>query len=369
MAIRFTSHLKHLPPWFDNKGLEHGVILGTMGRLVRNLKGEFFPGWSTAESRARVAEKLTPAVRALAGFKQAAHAEMTELSKEERKVLLERKQITPCLAARQDGSHVFINKKQDTVIMLNEEEHIAIHHFSAGNKLTAIVSELDKKAQALAAQVELAHSKEYGYLTSMAAECGEGLQLYMVLHLPGHAMMNQMDKMERALNKMHLNLSPFFIEYGEETGNLYVLFSTPIPAGATADVLGHMLNIAENIVEKELMLREKIDIEDPLQMADMVGRVYGTLSHGCLMDYQESLHAWSTLQLAMGQALLSPLTDKEKILKLLSNALLIGAPAHMEYSTEESSPQVHNFLRMSMMSSIAQHLTLSHEDLSPQDTY
>lgn len=366
MAIKFTSLLKLLPPWFDHCGYENGVILGTMGRLVRNLKGECFPGWSTGESRARVAEKLTPAVRSLPGFRQAAHAEMPELSKIERKVLLERKQITPCMAARQDGCHVFINKKQDSIVMLNEEEHLAIHQFAAGNQMESIVSELNKKAKNLAKNVEFAHGKEYGFLTSMAAECGDGLQLYMVLHLPGHAMMNQIDKLERALNKMHLNLSPFFNEFGDETGNLYVLFSTPIPMGATEDVMGHMLNIAENLEEKELMLRNKIDIEDPVQMNDMVGRMYGTLRYGSLMEYPEFLHILSILHLGIEQETLILNKKKEALQTSLSNVLLLAAPAHLAYTTEEDSTRVHQILRMSMLCSIGMCIS-PNEGISPLD--
>ncbi|MBR1977954.1 MAG: hypothetical protein IJ985_00430 [Akkermansia sp.] len=366
MAIKFTSLFKHMPPWFDNGGYESGVIMGTMGRLVRNLKGESFPGWSTSESRARVAEKLTSAVRSLPGFKQAQHAEMTELNKIERRVLLERKLITPCMAARQDGCHVFINKKQDTIIMLNEEEHLAIHQFAAGNRLESIVNELSKKAKQLAKDVEFAHGEEYGFLTSMAAECGDGLQLYMVLHLPGHAMMNQIDKLERALNKMHLNLSPFFNEHGEETGNLYVLFSTPIPMGATNDVLGHMLNIAESIVEKELMLQDKMNIEDPIQLADMVGRVYGTLRYGSMMEYPELLHTLSVLNLAMELEMLILSKEKSALQTTMSNVLLYTAPAHLLFTTEDDSSQVHKILRMSMLSSIGMCIS-PNEGLSPLD--
>ncbi|MBQ4613596.1 MAG: hypothetical protein IJB31_01540 [Akkermansia sp.] len=363
MSIRFSSHLKQLPPWFDNHGPEDGVIVGTMGRLVRNLKGEVFPGWSTAESRKRVAEKLIPVVRSIPGFKQATHAEMTELSKEERKLLLERKQITPCLAARQDGCHVFINKKQDTIIMLNEEEHLAAHHFAAGNKLKSIVTDLRKKAQLIDKQAEIAYNKEYGYLTSMTAECGDGIQLYMVLHLPGHAMLNQIDKLERALNKMHLNLSPFYSEYGEETSNLYVLFSTPTPSGSTDDILGHMSNIAENLVEKEHLLRNKISAEDFLHLSDIIGRTYGMLLYGRMMGYPEMLYTVSQLRLALNLEFLECERGESSLLTLLNNLLLMAAPTHLAYTAEEPSPQLQKVLRMHLMSRVANAISLN-DDLS-----
>lgn len=365
MAIRFSTLFKQLPPWFNEPGDEDGVVIGSMGRLVRNLKGEVFPGWSTEESRKRVAEALTPVVRSIPGFKQAAHAEMTELSKQQRKLLLERKQITPCMAARQDGCHVFINKKQDTIAMLNEEEHLVIHQFKSGNRLINLVDELQKKARRIEEQIEVAYNEEYGYLTSMAAECGEGLQFYIVLHLPGHATLNQIDKLEKALNKMHLNISPFFNEYGEETGHLYVLFSTPIPADAMTDVVGHMINISENLVEKELLLRNKISIEDSMFITDAIGRTYGALQFGVLMGYPELLFTISHLRMAMELGMLICEKEKGELLARLNSLILYAAPTHLEYTSEETSQSVLKMLRMHLMKAMALDLHLNEQLYTP----
>lgn len=361
MAFRFSTHLKQLPPWYNIRGLEFGVVLGTMGRLVRNLKGEAFPGWSTKESRARVAETLTPVVRSMAGFKQAAHAAMPELDKVERKLLLERKQITPCLAARQDGSHVFINKKQDTIIMLNEEEHLAIHRFASGNQLDAIVADLRKKAKHVESQADVAYSKEYGYLTSMASECGDGLQLYMVLHLPGHVMLNQIDKVERALNKMHLNISPFYTEYGEETGHLYVLFSPPAPMGTTDDILKHMEATADSLTEKELMLRQKVAAEDTITLSDAIGRMYGALRHGSIMRYPELLHTVSMIRIATETGFLLFHGEAEQLQARLADIMLISAPTHLSYTSEETSETIQAFMRMHLMKNLSSHMHVNEE--------
>ncbi len=349
MAIRFASHLKKLPPWFRGEALSEGVILGSMVRLVRNVKGENFPGWSTKESRARVAEALDSPIRTLPGFKNATHAEMTELDIESRKLLLERKQITPCLAARQDGCHVYINKKQDAIIMLNEEEHVAMHSFADGNQLDNLVAELRKKAAHLEKHVAMAKSATYGYQTSMAAECGDGIQLYLVLHLPGHVLLNQMDKLERALNKLHLHISPFYTEYGEETGNLYVLFSSPAPAGTTDEILDHMQNTAESLVEKELLLQRKMMTDDPMSIMDSVGRAYGTMLYGGIMHYPEMLHIISLMRLTINYHLMDYADSAKDMHALLSSMQLSEAPAHNAYMAPGHALHLSPIVRMSAM--------------------
>lgn len=335
--------------------MEGGVILGTMVRLVRNLKGEVFPGWSTKESRARVAETLAPIIRSLPGFRQAAHAEMTELNQETRKLLLERKLITPCLAARQDGSHVYFNKKQDIAVMLNEEEHLAIHLFAEANKLYPLLEEANKLAKSMEESLEFAKAAPYGYLTSMAAECGDGLQMYMVLHLPGHAMLNQIEKIERALNKLHLNISPFYTEYGDETGDLYVLFSTPAPNGTVHDIMEHLQNIAENLVEKETLLRHKILAENDFSLTDAIGRAYGTLQYGHLLGFSEMLHIISLMRLALHLDLITSSHTTEELQQILSFLQLDSAPSHLAYpadSTDEALLPLKRMISMQRFSSL-----------------
>ncbi len=366
MAIRFSTHLKQLPPWFQGQALSTGIILGSMVRLVRNVKGEIFPGWSTKESRAHVAELLIPAIRTLPGFKQAAHAEMTELGLEERKLLLERKQITPCLAARQDGCHVFINKKQDTIIMVNEEEHLAIHRFADGNALSTMVADLRKKAAHLETKVEMAQAAGYGYLTSMAAECGDGIQFYLVLHLPGHGMLNQMDKLERALNKLHLNISPLHTEYGDETGNLYVLFTSPTPWGTTDEILEHLQSTADSLTEKELLLQHKILAEDPISLTDSVGRTYGTMLYGGLMHYPEMLHMLSLLRQAINYRILDYNIPAGELHCLLSSMQLFTAPCHQAYPTNESIEAMQPIIRMASMHHLTNFLQVP-KDLTQND--
>ncbi|MBQ8899929.1 MAG: type II secretion system F family protein, partial [Akkermansia sp.] len=89
MALNFNTLQKTCPPWFRTPGAEDDVILGIMGRLVRNLRGHAFPGWSTAEGRQAVAGQLLPAILAQPGFKTAYHAEVSNLDYGYRRALLE----------------------------------------------------------------------------------------------------------------------------------------------------------------------------------------------------------------------------------------------------------------------------------------
>lgn len=89
-------------------GLSGDVVLTSIIRVTRNLKGYPFPGWSTAESRDAVLAALLPVVRMMRGYRNGCEFDMSELSYEQRCALLECKLLTPCMAARGAGCHVVL---------------------------------------------------------------------------------------------------------------------------------------------------------------------------------------------------------------------------------------------------------------------
>ena len=167
MAKSFSSLLRKHPPWFVNPGEEGDVIIGSMARVVRNLEGHRFPGWSTDEGRRAVADLLLPLIKQLPGNKTTAYcAEMTQLNYTQRRVLLERKLISQCMAARQNECHIVLNGKQDISFMINEEEHLVMHLFSAKNDYAALMKKAVDISTQLEKELTFAKAANGDYLTN-----------------------------------------------------------------------------------------------------------------------------------------------------------------------------------------------------------
>ncbi len=311
MTINIKNLQKTPPLWYRHAGSEGDVILGVMGRLVRNLRGHAFPGWSTAEGRRAVAEQLLQAIQKCPGFKSTMHAEMSELDYGIRRALLERRQISPCMAARQDGCHLIINKRQDTIVMLNEEEHLVIHNFYEKPDFFSVIERLYRLPEMLTENfnLEFATHPRHGYLTSLPGEAGEGIQLYAMLHLPALTLSNMMPQVTRGVDKLQLNIDPLFPQYGEECGNTYVLYTAPIIQGALDEMTNHLTTVVMRLAERENQVRERLltlHNQGDCFLADRINRCYGLLRYACAIPMPEWLEAISMLRLGVNCGFIEP---------------------------------------------------------------
>ncbi len=346
MATHLSSLLKTTPPWLASEGEMGDIALASLGRLVRNLPGQPFPGWSTAESRRTVVDTLLPLLLARPGYKSAFHADLGELKLEQRRLLLERKLITPCMAARQDGCHVIIPRKQDVSIMLNEEEHLVAHFFQQGLCLRNVLTDMQRMAASLEKDIPFAHDALHGYLSSLPAEAGDGMQLYVVLHLPALVMANMLDQITRGLEKLQINLAPFHHGMEGDTGNIFVLFTNAIPQGKAKEVMEDFEDAVHTLIVREIQVRAKLKVMSPFDLADQLGRAFGLLCYAVRLSYQEMLDSLSLIRMGSRCGLLSWELPTEEVLGRLAALNVELAPAHLAQAADKHElPELHPVLR------------------------
>ncbi len=329
MATHLSALLKNTAPWLTSEGEMADVAIASLGRLVRNLPGHPFPGWSTEESRRAVVDSLLPTLLARNGFKTAFHADMAELSLEQRRLLLERKLITPCMAARQSGCHVIIPRKQNITIMLNEEEHLVVHFFRQGLDLRNVLIDLQQFAASLEKDISFAHDDAHGYLTSLPAEAGDGIQLYVVLHLPALTMADTAEQITRGLEKLNANIAPLYTGLQEDTGNTYVLFTNAIARGDAENAISQFEDVANMLILREIQMRTKLMEENPFELADRIGRAFGQLCYAMKLGYREMLDSLSLLRLGHQCGMFSWEQPERDVLANLAALNIELAPIHL----------------------------------------
>lgn len=346
-----------MPPWFSEGGEENDVLIGTMVRMVRNLEGHPFPGWSTEESRQAVADELLPIIKQLPGNKSAAFvSEISKLDYVQRRVLLERKLISQCMAARQQGCHVVINGKQDITYMVNEEEHLVMHLFSnTGNPLT-LIDKGKEICDKIGKQVKFATDARGEFLTSLPSEAGTGIQLYTVLQLPALVVANMMPQITRALEKLMLNISPLFSSLGDDVANLFVVYTAPIAPGCETDMCIHVRDITLTLIQREHEVRSRlISNESTLAVIpDMVARAYGLLQFACRLEYSEFINALCLIRLGLVMGYVQPLgLTPQTLLELIVHSYVDAAPYHMKYNSPTKSDHILEIVRTGFSREIA----------------
>ncbi len=328
--MKVKTLLKTSNPWLTPEGDDDLILVATLGRLSRSLVGHKFPGWSTLESRQAALDVLRPAILDLPNFKTALNAEMSQLTHHERKLLLERKLISPSMAARGQGSEVFIPKKQDVSIMLNEEEHVIIHSFAKGNALHPLCYKMEKLAAKLEKRLDFAQSADGSYLSSIPAECGDGLQMYLVLHLPGLVISNLMKETKVALEQLNLQISPFYSDGKQDTSDLFVLFTTPSERVQNLANLRKLERVAQKLVKRERQVRRKLINLRPLELRDQITRALGRLLYATTLSFTEMANAVSLLILGLRYDIIRIENGgEEHPVAILRDIIIRHAPAHL----------------------------------------
>lgn len=272
--------------------------MGGIVRLVRNLPGLPFPGWSTAESRAQAAEQLLPLIHELKGMKTAWSTEMSALSYEQRMCLMVRKMLSPAMAARQDGCHLVIPNKQNMLFMVNEEEHLVIHAYDEGAQFERVFRKLAPVAKELEQRVSFARTRQHGYLTSIPSEAGAGIQMYAMVHLPALTMSNMMSQVTKGLEALKLCLSPGFSDGEDDTGNCYILFTRPSQQDWHAQAT-LFTDIIARLADRERQARKKLLMAPGMYLMDAISRSFGVVRMAMRLSLREIRNTLSMIRLGV----------------------------------------------------------------------
>ncbi len=368
--MKLDTLLHHSYSWAHPGGEYQDAILGSMARVVRSLSGESFPGWSLDEQRIHVMNMLRPHILKLTGFKTCFHSEVKDLSWQQRRLLLERRLISPCMAARQEGCELFIPKKQDLVIMTNEEEHVVIHSLAPRLELSSSVRRALKIANTLEEELNFAKNDEMGYLTSLSNECGDAVQLFVLLHLPAMACSNVIHQLHAALEKLDLEISPVYADDKEDTGNVFILRTQPAKLAQTHDAMTRIKKLARNIAKRELKLRTHILEVNRLELCDLVGRSIGIIRYATRLSFRELVDSLSLISLGLHLGLLESQRDDldaDAINKELFTLPLELSSAHLRHIAEQpvegSTPHV-QALRSQLAQRALEQLSIQFKPLS-----
>ena len=133
--------------WYLQNGKDSDVVVSTRVRLVRNLKGFKFVNKSSKEEQEKILNTVKDIVPSLGfGLK---YIDLDDLDDVTKLSLVEKHLISPEFAINNSVKKaVIMNSEENISIMLNEDDHIKLQVFSAGQELenlTNFIIELDEK--------------------------------------------------------------------------------------------------------------------------------------------------------------------------------------------------------------------------------
>lgn len=299
-----------------------GIILSSRVRLARNYADLPFRNKITRDQSEDCVQRTLEALRELP--QAYTFLPLRGMEDNDRQVLLESHLTSPDLLDHAETGAVLVRSDEKIAVMMNEEDHLRIQGFAAGENLPEAAQNAYSIDDALQQRQEFAFDKQWGYLTACPTNTGTGLRASVILHLPMLTLFKQMGKVNQLAAKLGLALRGIYGEGSEAQGHLYQL-SNQITLGRTEkEILEAVAATARQMAEMERVFREKAWDKDPLGFEDQLYRSFGLLSNARRMPVKEFMVHWSNLRLgAAMEKIPSPLAVCDKL-------LIAAQPAHVQ---------------------------------------
>jgi protein arginine kinase len=284
------------------------IVVSTRVRLARNVKGHSFPGWAKKPERLRVVEMIRPVVQSMEEMQGGLSETMDNLSAIEKQVLVERHLISREHAAKNVGSAIVINLAGTLAVMINEEDHMRMQGIKQGFHLQEIYKQIDHLDTKLSTNLPFAFSPKLGYLTACPTNVGTGMRASAMLHLPALVLLDHINKIVQAVNKLGLAVRGLYGEGTEALGNLFQISNQTTLGEKENDIIDRLSKVIAEIVRHEQNARLTLLEKNPRMVYDHVGRAYGILANAQTITSKETMNLLSMLSLGIDLGLFDGLS-------------------------------------------------------------
>jgi protein arginine kinase len=301
------------------------IVISTRVRLARNLEGHPFPGWAKKPDRVRVMEIIRPVVQNTEEMESGVSETMDSLSAIEKQVLVERHLISREHAAKNVGSGIVINKTGTLAVMINEEDHLRMQAITRGFKLQDIYHSIDQLDSKLSGKLPYAFSPKLGFLTACPTNVGTGMRASAMMHLPALVLLDHINKIVQAVNKLGLAVRGLYGEGTEALGNLFQISNQTTLGEKESDILERLSKVIAEIVKHEQNARLTLLEKSPRMVYDHVGRAYGFLTNAQTITSKETMNLLSMMSLGLDLGVFEDLTHEA-----VDQLFMDTQPAHLQ---------------------------------------
>ncbi len=348
------SKLCNEPPAFVRSCGGGGVLLGYNTLMEFDLFGYPFPGWSEARDRRAVSEAILPLLDKLFPADEwALQAEMQQLTREERMLLLEREQLTSTMAARGDGVHVLINRRQDTYAFINDEEHLMVQTYHPGGmaELKGARTAALKDQKRFFKRLPVAFDRKIGMLFSDPYKGGEGIWIAALVHIPGIMLSYPDHNLSDSMSEMGILCLPVLSRSKNEKGNMYWLCSPTAQELRDDANYDTFLSTVQELCRREEQARHDMlnSLSSRKFLRQSIDCAVAKLEKSRSLSYNDLLHALSVLRLGLALGECTTDIPEEERSELIVRAYTEALPTYLEVAHKGQTCRKRRSLRASLM--------------------
>lgn len=280
-------------------GPDDDVVLWSSAWVYRDIEGLSFPG----SPRGSVSPSRSRSLPAFLGNEAWRSRNMASLSAASRRSLAERGIISRLYAA-DDDAPLLSDPASGSYALLDEGDHVCIRSLRPGLAIAPALFASLVKTESLGDLLPFAQRPGLGWICSRLSDCGLGVSLSVLVHIPGLAATGMRERLFRALMAEGFVLRGFYSAAEDSSASVYEICAegaqldggeSPAPLRDLCDRLAHAV---AKVVGAERRSREEVQSRRRDELIDAEGRAYGILRSCRLLDAEEAASLLSTLRFA-----------------------------------------------------------------------
>jgi protein arginine kinase len=327
-------HLRLNGPFLGEPGPDSDVTICSRVRLARNLAGFPFVARCTPQQRHEVMNMVRRAHFGPCAEAGVMWVNIHQASPRERMLLVERHLVSRQFAEGDHPRAAAVSPDESLSIMVNEEDHLRMQVLLPGSRLADAFEKANATDDAIESAVDFAFDKRWGYLTACPTNVGCGIRFSVMLHLPALRLTNEIEKLRRAAEELHLAVRGFYGEGSESAGDFYQISNQVTLGFSEPDLLDQFnTRIVPRVVEYERQARRVLAEKNVSTLDDRIFRAIGVLRSARLIGVDEAMKLLSRVRLGV---CLQRLNDID--LGAVNRLFLMVQPAHMQAAGCEGLP-------------------------------
>ena len=323
-----------LPAWASENGWDADVILSTRARLARNVNNMPFPGHASALELQSVAKQALSASKTPdKGQPHLRPVDIGKLSDTDKAALVDSHLISWQHASAGPHRWALVDDRHTVSVMVNEEDHLRLQAILPGLQLDASRTIAESLDDLFGAHLDYAYHTQYGFLTSSLGNCGTGLRMSVMAHLPGLAMSGKLPDALQAARTLGGAVRGLYGEHSNAVGDVYQI-SNAVSIGLSERQISARLAAAATFLStdeqaaRELLLRHRrSEIEDKITDAQ------GQLQSAEKLSAPQAMEILSILRLGAQMTMPTGMTNR------VFNELLASMRIGTQYVSGEKAQQ------------------------------
>jgi protein arginine kinase len=311
--------------WLRATGPESDIVMSSRIRLARNLAQFPFPNRADDAARAEIEEILHGQIERMSSIRPLSYIPVSNLEALDRQMLVECQLISREHSENRGRRGVGISDEENVSLMVNEEDHLRMQVLHSGFALDECWAEIDRIDDAIESEVTYAFSDRLGYLTACPTNCGTGIRVSVLLHLPALVITKEIQKVFQALQKIGLAVRGLYGEGSQAMGDFYQISNQVTLGKSEQQLIKTIQDVVPNILSYERRVRNALVKENRRGLHDQVSRAYGILRNAQTISSEETMHLLSSVRMGINLGLIDDLE-----IPTVNELFIHTQPAHLQ---------------------------------------